>query len=53
MEDFAALRYLHDQAQALHLGAPIAQSADPKDLYQLVRPACRRPTLAYATGITY
>jgi len=42
LEDFAALRYLHDQAQALHLGAPLAlipQLVNPKDLYQLVRPA--------------
>ena len=41
MEDFSALRYVHDQAQALGLGAPIAliaQLADPKDLYQLLRP---------------
>ena len=42
MEDFSALRYLYDQAQALQLGAPIALIArlsDPKDLYQLIRPA--------------
>ncbi len=42
MEDFSALRYVHDTAQSMRLGAPIdliAQLADPKDLYQLVRPA--------------
>jgi ornithine cyclodeaminase len=42
MEDFSALRYLYAQAQALQLGAPIALMArlsNPKDLYQLIRPA--------------
>jgi ornithine cyclodeaminase len=42
MEDFSALRYLYDQAQALQQGAPIALMAqldNPKDLYQLIRPA--------------
>jgi len=42
LEDFSALRYLHDHAQQLGLGAPIAlmaQLSDPKDLYQLIRPA--------------
>jgi ornithine cyclodeaminase len=41
MEDFSALRFVLDQAQALGLGAPLAlmaQLADPKDLYQLIRP---------------
>ena len=41
LEDFSALRYVHDQARALGLGAPIAlipQLADPKDLYQMLRP---------------
>lgn len=45
MEDFSALRYLFDQAQALQLGAPIAlmaQLSDPKDLYQLIRPTPTR-----------
>ena len=45
MEDFSALRYLLDQAQALQLGAPIAlmaQLSDPKDLYQLIRPTPAR-----------
>jgi ornithine cyclodeaminase len=45
MEDFSALRYLFDQAQALQLGAPIAlmaQLSDPKDLYQLIRPTPAR-----------
>jgi len=41
MEDFSALRYVHDMAQALHTGAAIAlipQLTDPKDLYQLIKP---------------
>jgi ornithine cyclodeaminase len=41
MEDFSALRYVFDQAQALRLGSTIdliPQLADPKNLYQLVRP---------------
>ena len=49
LEDFAALRYLHDRAQALGLGKPMAlmaQPADPKDLYQLVRPVSRQPAKA-------
>jgi ornithine cyclodeaminase len=47
MEDFSALRYLHDLAQSLRQGAGIAlipQLDDPKDLYQLIRPQ----TLHYA-----
>ena len=54
LEDFAALRYLHDHALRLRLGAPmalIAQPDDPKDLYQLIRPASRRPALADAAGV--
>jgi ornithine cyclodeaminase len=42
MEDFSALRYVHDLAQSLQLGSAIPlipELADPKDLYQLVRPA--------------
>ena len=41
LEDFSALRFVHDQAQALRLGADVALIPaldDPKDLYQLVRP---------------
>ena len=41
MEDFSALRYVHDLAQSMHLGSGIAlipQLNDPKDLYQLIRP---------------
>jgi ornithine cyclodeaminase len=41
LEDFSALRYLHGLAQSLHIGAPMAlipPLADPKDLYQLIRP---------------
>ncbi len=44
MEDFSALRYVLAQAQANALGADIdliPQLADPKDLYQLIRPAQR------------
>jgi ornithine cyclodeaminase len=42
LEDYSALRYLHAQAQALFLGADVSLIPaldDPKDLYQLVRPA--------------
>ena len=41
MEDFSSLRYVHDLAQSLGLGAAIPlipHLADPKDLYQLIRP---------------
>jgi ornithine cyclodeaminase len=41
MEDFSALRYVYAQALAAGLGADldlIPQLADPKDLYQLIRP---------------
>lgn len=41
MEDFSALRYVYDLAQSMRLGAGIAlipQLANPKDLYQLIRP---------------
>ncbi len=56
LEDFSALRYLYAQAKALQLGTAlplIAQLSDPKDLYQLVKPAAQAsvsaapvPTLA-------
>ncbi|MES2583682.1 MAG: ornithine cyclodeaminase [Pseudomonadota bacterium] len=42
MEDFSALRYVHDLAQSLHLGVNIPlipALTDPKDLYQLIKPA--------------
>ena len=42
LEDFSALNYLRDMAQTLALGRAIPlipQLPDPKDLYQLVRPA--------------
>ena len=42
MEDFSALRYVHDLAQTLEIGAAIPlipTLADPKDLYQLIKPA--------------
>lgn len=41
MEDFSALRYVHDLAQSLNLGANIPlipTLQDPKNLYQLIRP---------------
>ena len=41
LEDFSALRYLHAMARSLNLGRTlplIPLLADPKDLYQLVRP---------------
>jgi len=47
MEDFSALRYVHDLAQSLHLGVNIPlipELADPKDLYQLIRPAAPKET---------
>ena len=42
LEDFSALRYLHETARALAVGEAIAlipRLDDPKDLYQLVKPA--------------
>ncbi len=51
MEDFSALRYVYDQAQTLQIGAniPLVPAlADPKDLYQLVRPTM--PRKAQASG---
>ena len=41
MEDFSALRYVYDLARALETGCEIAlipTLANPKDLYQLIRP---------------
>lgn len=41
LEDFSALRYLHARAQSLNLGRPlplIPMLADPKNLYQLIKP---------------
>ena len=41
MEDFSALRYVHDLARSLHIGNPIPlipELDNPKDLYQLIRP---------------
>jgi ornithine cyclodeaminase len=48
LEDFSALRYLYAQARSLGLGQRlplIPRLDDPKDLYQLVRPA-----FSHATG---
>lgn len=47
MEDFSALRYVHDLAQSLQIGANIPlipELADPKDLYQLIRPTAPKST---------
>lgn len=41
LEDFSALRYLHDRARSLRLGESIPlipRLDDPKNLYQLVKP---------------
>ena len=41
LEDFSALRYLHETAQALAVGGTIPlipRLDDPKDLYQLIKP---------------
>lgn len=49
MEDFSALRYVHDRAQALGVGGAIPlipALLDPKDLYQLIRPAAAAPAVA-------
>jgi len=49
MEDFSALRYVHDLAQSLAIGATIPlipELADPKDLYQLIKPAATASTKA-------
>ncbi len=50
LEDFSALRYIHDRAQALYLGSDVALIPaldDPKDLYQLINPS---PTAPRATA---
>ena len=49
LEDFSALRYLHDTAQALVAGSAIAlipRLDDPKNLYQLIKPAFSAETSA-------
>ncbi len=58
LEDFSALRYLHAMAQSLALGRSlplIPLLADPKNLYQLVRPEAntatgREPVATSLTG---
>lgn len=48
MEDFSALRYVHDLAQSFHIGAAIPlipALQDPKDLYQLIRPVAKAATV--------
>ena len=55
MEDFSALRYVHDLAQSLRIGAGIPlipALADPKDLYQLIQPAPASQGGARADGAT-
>ncbi len=49
MEDFSALRYIHDLALSQKIGAPIPlipTLPDPKNLYQLIRPAPIAPATA-------
>jgi ornithine cyclodeaminase len=55
MEDFSALRYVHDLAQSLQLGSAIPlipALADPKDLYRIVRPAATQAKAAAKTTTT-
>jgi ornithine cyclodeaminase len=58
IEDFSALRFIRDTALAQGMGQPmdlIPHLDDPKDLYQLVRPAARQPkssTLDYRSERT-
>lgn len=52
MEDFSALRYVHDLAHALRVGGTIPLIPvldDPKDLYQLIRPV---PGAVAGVGVT-
>jgi ornithine cyclodeaminase len=54
MEDFSALRYVHDLAKSLQLGSAIPlipALSDPKDLYQIVRPGAT-DTATHATTAT-
>jgi ornithine cyclodeaminase len=47
MEDFSALRFIRSAALALGMGQPmdlIPHLDDPKDLYQLIKPAARQST---------
>ncbi len=51
LEDFSALRYVLDRAQALFLGSDVALIPaldDPKDLYQLIKPG--QPGARHAGG---
>jgi ornithine cyclodeaminase len=52
MEDFSALRFVRDQAMALQMGQAmdlIPQLADPKDLYQLIRPTAKQRNITTPT----
>jgi ornithine cyclodeaminase len=52
MEDFSALRYVHDLAKSLQLGSAIPLIPalnDPKDLYQIVRTASTSTSSAKKT----
>jgi ornithine cyclodeaminase len=52
MEDFSALRFVRDQAMALQMGQAmdlIPQLADPKDLYQLIRPVAKQRNITTPT----
>jgi ornithine cyclodeaminase len=55
LEDFSALRFVRDQAMALQMGQTmdlIPQLDDPKDLYQLVKPAARKTIRSTAEAMT-
>jgi ornithine cyclodeaminase len=55
MEDFSALRYVHDLAKSLQLGSAIPLIPalnDPKDLYQIVRPASTSTSTSSANKTT-
>ena len=55
LEDFSALRFIRDAAMAQQLGQAmdlIPQLRDPKDLYQLIKPATGQPFAVGAKPVT-
>ena len=55
LEDFSALRFIRDAAMAQQLGQAmdlIPQLRDPKDLYQLIKPAAGQPFAVGAKPVT-
>ncbi len=55
LEDFSALRFIRDAAMAQQLGQAmdlIPQLHDPKDLYQLIKPATGQPFAVGAKPVT-